>query len=145
MITDLPEKISPEGLAVAQTYLIEGDIAGTANSLALTQLEVNDYLQTHEVKRYIDQQYLESGYRNRNKIAEVMDNIIDMKIQEMEESEMGSSKDILEILLAQHKMRMEEIKAMNDTSTPKNQTNIMITEAGGKNYNALLGKIYNGD
>ena len=143
MISDLPEKISPEGLAVAQTYLIEGNIAGTANALAMTQIEVNDYLQTADVKRYIDQQYLESGYRNRNKIAEVMDNIIDMKLEEMQESEMGSSKDIVEIMALQHKMRMEELKAMQGSS-PKNQTNIMITEAGGKNYNALLGKIYEG-
>ena len=143
MITDLPEKISPEGLAVAQTYLQEGDISSTANSLAMTKHEVSDMLQTAEVKRYIDHQYLESGYRNRNKIAAAMDNIIELKLEEMAESEMGSSKDIIEILALQHKMRMEEMKLMQE-SGPTSQTNILINEAGGKNYNALLGKIYNG-
>ena len=143
MITDLAVKITPEGLRVAQTYLVEGNIRATANSLAMSDHEVSDYLQTREVKKYIDHQYLESGYRNRNKIAEALDQVIELKMEEMEESEMGSQKDILELLQAAHKMRMDEIKAMKEDA-PKNQTNVMITEAGGKNYNTLLGKIYNG-
>ncbi len=144
MITDLPEKISPEGLRVAETYLVCSTIDATANSLAMTSNEVSDYLQSREVKAYIDHQYLESGYRNRNKIAEAMDRIIEMKLEEMEESEMGSSKDIADLLALQHKMRMEEIKAMQDTSKPNTQNNILIADTGGANYNKLLGKIYNG-
>lgn len=143
MITDLPEKISPEGLRVAETYLIQGDIDSTANSLAMTSQEVSDTLRTREVKAYIDHQYLESGYRNRNKIAAALDEVIEMKLLEMEESEMGSTKDIADLLQMAHKMRMEELKAMQDNDKQSSNTNILVADTGGKNYNKLLGQIYN--
>ncbi len=143
MITDLPEKITPEGLQVAETYLTCENIEATANSLAMTCQEVSDTLRTREVKNYIDHRYLEAGYRNRNKIAGVLDDLIELKLEEMKEAEMGSGKDIADLLTLAHKMRMEEIKAMKEDQLPKNQTNILVADTGGKNYNKLLGKIYN--
>ena len=143
MTTDLPAKISPEGLEIAETYLLYGDLKEAANALEMEPSEVSDYLNQREVKAYIDHQYLESGYRNRNRIADVLDRVIDLKLEEMEESEMGSKKDILEVLQFAHKLRMEELAAMSKTTGGiTNQTNVLITEAGGVNYNKLLGKIY---
>jgi len=144
MITDLPAKISPEGLRIAETYLIQGNLQDTANALLMEPFEVSDYLQTREVKAYIDHAYLEGGYRNRNKIAEALDNIIELKLEEMAESEMGSTKDIADLLQMAHKMRMEEIKAMENTTKIQTQNNVLITDAGGSNYNKLLGKLYDG-
>ena len=143
MTTDLPAKISPEGLEIAETYLLYGDLKEAANALEMEPSEVSDYLNQREVKAYIDHQYLESGYRNRNRIADVLDRVIDLKLEEMEDSEMGSKKDILEVLQFAHKLRMEELAAMSKTTGGiTNQTNVLITEAGGVNYNKLLGKIY---
>jgi len=142
MTTDLPARISPEGLEIAETYLMYGDLKEAARALDMEPSSVSDYLNQREVKAYIDHQYLESGYRNRNRIADALDNVIELKLEEMQESEMGSQKDILEILQFAHKLRMEEIAAISKTQTVTNQTNIQITDAGGVNYNKLLGKIY---
>ena len=143
MTTDLPAKISPEGLEVAETYLMYGDLKEAANALDMEPSAVSDYLNQREVKAYIDHQYLESGYRNRNRIADVLDRVIDLKLEEMEDSEMGSKKDILEVLQFAHKLRMEELAAMQKQNAgPTSQTNVLITDAGGANYNKLLGKIY---
>ena len=142
MTTDLPAKISPEGLEVAETYLMYGDLKEAANALDMEPSAVSDYLNQREVKAYIDHQYLESGYRNRNRIADALDNVIELKLEEMQESEMGSQKDILDILQFAHKLRMEEIAAIQKNTGPTNQTNVLITDAGGVNYNKLLGKIY---
>lgn len=144
MITDLPAKITPEGLTIAETYLIQGNLQDTANALLMEPHEVSDYLQTREVKAYIDHAYLEGGYRNRNKIADALDNIIDLKLEEMAESEMGSTKDIADLIMMAHKMRMEELKAMESTIKIQTQNNVVITDAGGSNYNKLLEKIHNG-
>jgi len=143
MATDLPAKISPEGLEIAETYLMYGDLKEAANALDMEPSEVSDYLNQREIKAYIDHQYLESGFRNRNRIADALDNVIELKLEEMQDSEMGSQKDILDILQFAHKLRMEEIAAINKAdSGPTNQTNVLITDAGGVNYNKLLGKIY---
>jgi hypothetical protein len=74
-----------------------------------------------------------------------MDSIIDKKMEELEEAEIGSSKDILDILTVAHKMRMEEMKAMVDyeklhkAPEIQNQTNVQINEGMGEgNYGRLM-------
>lgn len=143
----VPEKISPEGLKVAEIYLQTESIDQTAKLIGIKPHEVTDYLNTREVKQYIDTIYLEAGYRNRNKIAEKLDHIIELKLEEMEENEMGSTKDIADLIMLAHKVRMDEMKMMAEIEKAKNkgptsatQNNIIMGE-GGMNYNALLDKI----
>ena len=134
--------ISPEGLTVAECYLTYGNVPAVASDLNLTQFEVADILKQREVKAYIDQMYLESGFRNRENIASALDNVIQLKLEEMDESEMGSTKDIADLLALAHKMRMEEIAAMQKVNaSPSVQNNVQIVDSGGMNYNSLLGKI----
>jgi len=102
--------ISPENLTIANAYLEFGGAAEAAMSLGITPREVTDTIEKGEIKRYIDAIYLDSGYRNRFKLAEVMDKLLDMKLEEMDETEMGSKKDILEVLAFAHKMRQDEMK-----------------------------------
>lgn len=138
--------VTPEGLNVAEAYLQCNDIALVAQELNLTTFQVTDILQTREVKQYVDTMYLQAGYRNRTKIAEALDTIIDLKMAELEESEMGSNKDIADLLMMAHKLRMEEIAAMTkaNASVINKQTNVqIITDQGGVNYQSLLTKILN--
>ena len=145
----VPEKISPEGLKVAQMYLETDSIEQTARLVGIQPHEVSDYLNTREVKQYIDTVYLEAGYRNRNKIAEKLDHIIELKLEEMEENEMGSTKDIADLIMLAHKIRMDEIKAMAEMEKAKNKgpttaTQVNIMDGGGPNYNMLLDKLMGG-
>ena len=136
--------ISPEGLELANEYLKCGSIETTARSLSISTDQAIDVLNKTEVKRYIDAVYLDMGYRNRNNIAKVMDEIIESKLEEARDSEMFSSKDLVDIMQIAHKMRMDEIKAENAKPSIQNQTNVQINENqpfGQGNYGELMKKL----
>lgn len=137
--------IAPEGLRVAQAYLEHKmNSMDTALALQLPHEEVMRYLKTPEVKRYIDHVFEESGYRNKTRLQEIMNIIIDKKLEEIEETGMITDKDILDILAFQHKMRMDELKLQLELEkaaakdTPTVQTNVQVNSYGGDNYQALL-------
>ena len=118
-------RLSPEALALTEVHLQTLDIAQTATQLGISQEEVTHYLRKPEVKRFMDTVFLESGWRNKHKLAGLLDDIIDSKIEEAEETEMYSNKDLLDIIHLVHKIRMEEIKASKDEG-PSSQTNVQI-------------------
>jgi hypothetical protein len=141
-------KISPESLEIANAYLQNGSIASVAKALALPENEVTEILSRREVKAYLDSIYLDHGYRNRFKLAETLDLLIDEKLREAESTEMYTNKDLADLLHLAHKMRMDEIKAMTELekarATPiKNQTNVQINETpfGAGNYGKLMEKL----
>ena len=145
--------ISPEGLEVANTYLQFGNIKAVSESLQVAENKVVETLNKREVKKYIDTVYLDLGYRNRQNIATVMDEMIQSKLDEAQETGMYSSKDLADLLQQAHKMRMDEIKAQADLdkinqTNIKNRTNVQINEGipfGQGNYGKLMEKLLNGN
>src|SRR6056300_2085721 len=142
--------ISPEGLEVANAYLQYGNIAAVSQAMALSENVVAETLNKREVKQYIDTVYLDTGYRNRNNIASVMDQMIASKLEEAEETGIYSKKDLADLMQMAHKMRMEELKAQADlekvSTSIKNQTNVQINESvpfGQGNYGKLMEKLLN--
>ena len=71
------------------------------------------------MKNYIDTVFLDTGYRNRFKIASTLDNIIEQKLEEAEESQIYTSKDLADLLQMAHKMRMDEIKTQTEAEKAK--------------------------
>jgi len=144
--------ISPEGLEVANSYLQFGNIKAVCESLQVTENAVVETLNKREVKKYIDTVYLDLGYRNRQNIATVMDEMIQSKLDEAQETGIYSNKDLADLMQQAHKMRMDEIKAQADLqratqSNLKNQTNVQINEGihfGQGNYGKLMEKLLNG-
>ena len=144
--------LSPEGLEVANSYLMFGNIAGVCQHLQVTEPEVVEVLNKREVKQYIDTIYLDMGYRNKNNIGSLLDDMIASKLEEARESGVYSSKDLADLLQMAHKMRIDEIKAQTDLEKAqggsiKNQTNVQINEAvpfGQGNYGKLMEKLLNG-
>ena len=141
------ERISPEGIRVAEAYLKCGQsVTETANYMNLPVEVVEELLNKRETKAYIDRLYYESGFRNRERMGQLMDAIISRKLEEMEESGLGSGKDIIEILSLAHKMKMDqmqmELKLLEaQNKTPAVQINTQINNAGGDKYNQLLERI----
>ena len=141
--------ISPEGLEIANSYLTFGNIRGVVEHLGVNENAVVEILNKREVKRYIDTVYLDMGYRNKNNIASVLDNMIQTKLEEAEETGVYSNKDLADLLQMAHKMRMDEIKAQSDlekahTANIRSQTNVQINEGvpfGQGNYGKLLEKL----
>jgi len=142
--------ISPEALEVANCYLQTTSVEATASRMGIQTQAVSEYLQKREVKSYIDTVYMDQGYRNRFTLASALDNVIAKKLEEMDETEMGSNKDIADLLALAHKMRMDETKATiemekasNSHMSIRNQTNVQINDSGfGKgNYGNLMKKL----
>lgn len=144
--------ISPEGLEIANCYLQFGNIRAVTDYLQVPENKVVDILNKREVKKYIDNVYLDMGYRNRNNIAAVLDEMIASKLQEAQESGVYSNKDLADLLQMAHKMRMDEIKAQAELTKAesthiKNQTNVQINDGvpfGQGNYGKLMEKLLNG-
>jgi predicted Holliday junction resolvase-like endonuclease len=146
--------ISPEGLEVANMYLQFGNIRAVSQELQVPENKVAETLNKREVKRYIDTVYLDIGYRNRNNIAAVFDEIIASKLEEAQESGVFSGKDLVDIMQIQHKMRMDEAKLQLEyekahSTNIKNQTNVQINDTsgafGGGRIGALAEKLFNGE
>lgn len=142
--------ISPEGIEIANLYLQYGNIREVCNYLSIAEDTVVSTLNKREVKQYIDTVYLDMGYRNRNNLASVMDDMIASKLEEAVETGIYSKKDLADLLQMAHKMRMDEIKAqaeLEKATTVRNQTNVQINEGipfGQGNYGKLMEKLLNG-
>jgi hypothetical protein len=82
-----------------------------------------------------------------------MDEMIQSKLDEAQETGMYSSKDLADLLQQAHKMRMDEIKAQADLeklnqTNIKSMTNVQINEGipfGQGNYGKLMEKLLNGN
>ena len=156
MTTHLPAeivKISPEALEVANCYLQLQDAKQVAHELDLDPQTVTDYLQRREVRSYIDSVFFDTGYNNRFLMRKAMDALIRQKFAELEECQMGSTKDIAELLQMSHKMSMDLLdreialeKARNGNSGPQKQVNVQINEGlDGSKYSQLVQKLITGD
>jgi len=137
-------KIGPEGFDVANGYITYGTVEDTAEQMMIPRHEVARILALPEVKRYIDGVLLDMGYRNRAKIGNAFDRIIEAKLAEAEETGVYSSKDIADLLMMQHKMRMDEIKASKEAgpgvAVQVNNNNTF----GDSNYGRLMDDLLSG-
>lgn len=152
----LPDIIAPEGLEIAEAYLASGgDSREVSKLLGLPAEEVDKQLKKPEVKGYIDRIFNESGFRNRDRLFGVMDQLVNMKLDEVQETGVGTSLDIVDLLKAmhkmkvdEHKMRMDELKMSQSNSGPTNQTNIQnnfeMPGGGDPAYMNLLDKLAGG-
>lgn len=144
-------EISPEALEVANCYLQSQDIHKVAEDLQISTELVAQYLSRREVKSYVDSVFFNIGFNNRFKMRGLMDTIIQKKLQEMDEAEIGSNKDITELLALSHKMTMElmdreiAIEKLKQGNL-KSQTNIQINDqGGGTRYGALIETLLQND
>lgn len=131
-------KIAPESLEVANAYLSTGSALKAAELLGIDPDQVHHVLARSDVKRYVDQIFLDQGYRNRFTLAELLDTIIEKKLEEAQESEHYSSKDLADLIALAHKMTLDHSKEASIT----NQTNVQINAPFGEgNYGKLMEKL----
>lgn len=145
----VPDLMSPEGMDVIEAYIHNGsNVPAAARSLGMSEIAFRDIMNRGEVKNYLNDIFMEGGFRNRDKLFGVLDEVIKRKLEELEETGMGSDQDIMDILWKAHKMKMEEMKMMVELEkvkaaarTPANQTNIqnnIIAGSGDENYMNLI-------
>ena len=146
--------LSPEGLEVANHYLQFGNIRAVCEVMQVAEDKVVELLNKREVKKYIDTVYLDMGYRNKNNIATVLDEMIQSKLEEAQETGVYSNKDLADLLQMAHRMRMDEIKAQTEltkaeTTNIKTQNNVQINNEslpfGQGNYGKPMEKLLKED
>ena len=143
MSTDLidPEKMSPEGLKIAETYISTGgDVDKTSAQLGMPIADLAVELQKREIKEYVDRIYHEAGFRNRFRLARIMDEVIAKKLEEMDDTDMGSAKDIAELIKMQHEMKMKELEFEHKTrkemlELERKKEEILIKNQTNNQYN----------
>ncbi len=143
--------ISPEALQVANAYLQNPDLSKVAEDLDIPKDLVSDILDRKEVRAYINNVFFSLGFNNRFQMRDLMDTIIKKKLQEMDESDTGSTKDITEILALSHKMTIElldkeiALEKIRSANQLKNQVNVQINDnAGGSKYSSLIEQLIKG-
>ena len=62
MSKEISTRISPEGLEVANAYLELGNIPAVCARLKIDEGECSEILAKREIKQYVDQVYLDTGY-----------------------------------------------------------------------------------
>lgn len=151
-MNNLPtEKIQPEAMEVIEQYLYHNrDVNLVANALNTTPTVITDILNKKEVRGYLDHLFMESGYRNREKFFTVLDNLLDAKIEELDEAQMGSSMDIMDIMKIYHGMKVKELELSiklqelqsNSKQSASTINNVQINNSSG--YDKLLDRIIAG-
>jgi hypothetical protein len=142
-------QISPEGLEVANEYLGCNSIQKVSDALGYPKDHIAEILERPEVRAYINSVFADIGFNNRFRMRQVMDLLIQKKLEELDEAEVGSSKDIADLLQMSHKMSMdildreiqlEKIKQGNKVQT---QVNVQMNEFGGDGtkYGSLIAKL----
>lgn len=144
-------QISPEALDVANCYLQSQDARQVASELGIPLELVASILARREVKSYINQVFFDLGFNNRFKMRRAMDAVLQKKFQEMEAADVGSSKDIADLLALSHKMSLElldreiQLEKAKHEAGLKSQVNVQINEGGdGTKYGALISKLLGG-
>ena len=140
----LPTQISPEGATVANTYLANAcSILATSETLDMPSHEISAMLHQPLIKIYVNSILRENGYRYMVRIAEKLDELVDKKWDELEEAEIGSNKDIADLLNLAYKMQMDMAKLLqNDTDKgPGVQRNTQVNVYGKGSYGKLMEKL----
>lgn len=153
-MNNLPaERIQPEAMEVVEAYLRnDRDVNRTAEDLNTTPTVISDLINKREVRSYLDHLFMESGYRNREKFFDILDNVLEAKMEELDEAQMSSSMDIMDILKIYHSMKIKELELSiklqelqqgSKGQTAKTINNLQINNSSG--YDNLLSRIISGD
>ena len=88
--------LNPVVLALANDYLSGKGVEEIADEYGISEDRVTAVIEKKEVKNYIDSVFATQGYLNRIKRINLINQVIDQKIQEAVETGIYSKKDLLD-------------------------------------------------
>jgi len=130
--------IPPEILDVVNTYLQTQSLSDTARIMDMPEEEVSEMITNKQVRDYIDNVWLDSGYRNRFKLMDTLDKIVQHKMEEAEEDDFFSGKDAL-TTLKEYVSIME--KMVNIQKAARGGPEVQVNQQNnyyGENYQRLI-------
>jgi len=90
--------LDPVFLSIANDYLAGKSIAALAHDYNLPADRITSVIEKKEVKSYIDTVYATQGYLNRVKRVNLINQVIEQKMQDALETGILSKKDLLDWL-----------------------------------------------
>ena len=96
--------LDPVVLALANDYLAGKSVVDIAEEYAITCDRVTSVIEQKEVKSYIDSVFATQGYLNRIKRINLINQVIDQKIQDAVETGVYSKKDLLDWMKHLHEV-----------------------------------------
>ena len=120
--------LDPVVLALANDYLSGKSVVDIAEEYAITQDRVTSVIEQKEVKSYIDSVFATQGYLNRIKRMNLINQVIDQKLQEAVETGIYSKKDLLDW--------MKHLQEIETGMKPKNTGPAVAVQIN--NYDKLM-------
>ena len=120
--------LDPVVLALANDYLSGKGVDEIAEEYGLPEDRVTAVIEKKEVKSYIDSVFATQGYLNRIKRINLINSVIDQKIQEAVETGIYSKKDLLDW--------MKHLQEVETSLKPKTQGPAVAVQIN--NYDKLM-------
>jgi hypothetical protein len=126
--------LDPQFLLIANEYLAGKSIDDISIAYSLSPDRVAAICERSDTKRYIDNVIMSQGYLHRARRLKLINKIIDKKLEEAEETDVYSKKDLLDWI----KLLNDLDKAQTPKSTPT--TAIQVNNNYSTLMQDLLGK-----
>ena len=120
--------LDPVVLALANDYLSGKGVNEIADEYGISEDRVTAVIEKKEVKNYIDSVFATQGYLNRIKRINLINQVIDQKIQEAVETGIYSKKDLLDW--------MKHLQEVEKDLKPKTQGPAVAVQIN--NYDKLM-------
>lgn len=120
--------LDPVFLSVANDYLSGKSVEEIAEEYDISEDRVTSVIEKKEVKAYIDSVFATHGYLNRVKRINLINRVIDQKLEEALETGIYSKKDLLDW--------MKHLQEMEQSLKPKNNGPAVAVQIN--NYDRLM-------
>lgn len=123
--------LDPILLSVANEFLQGESISDIADRFAISTDRVTQIIEKKEVKTYVDNVYLTQGYLNRIKRVNIINNVIEQKLEEALETGHYSKKDLLDW--------MKHLHEVETAARPKDKGPTVAVQVN--NYDSLMKEV----
>lgn len=120
--------LDPVMLAIANDYLSGRSVETIAEEYDLPQDRITSVIEQREVKAYIDSVFATQGYLNRVKRINLINRVIDQKLEEAVETGIYSKKDLLDW--------MKHLQEIEESAKPKKTGPAVAVQIN--NYDKLM-------
>ena len=120
--------LDPVMLAIANDYLSGRSVETIAEEYDLPQDRITSVIEQREVKAYIDSVFATQGYLNRVKRINLINRVIDQKIEEAVETGIYSKRDLLDW--------MKHLQEIEESAKPKKTGPAVAVQIN--NYDKLM-------
>ena len=124
-------KLDPVLLSIANDYLDGQDIDQISKEYGVTQDCVAAALDQTEVRKYIDNVYVTQGYLNRVRRMNLVNQVIEQKVQDALESGVWSKRDLLDW--------MKHLHEVETAARPKDKGPTVAVQVN--NYDSLMREV----